>query len=58
LPSTPELQQRIEDSGIDVMGYDKRWGRYRMRLQQEDIEKHRPILQEIIAAAHNGEEAD
>ena len=37
---------------VDVMDYDKRWGRYRIRLQPSDFEKNRKILGEIISEAY------
>jgi hypothetical protein len=53
LPDTVDFQRQLEESGLDVMDYDKRWGRYRIRLQEGDIEKHRDVLQKIIEAAHS-----
>jgi hypothetical protein len=54
LQDTTETQRQLDESGLDVMDYDKRWGRYRIRLQPGDIEKHRDVLQEIVKAAHGG----
>ena len=31
------------------MDYDKRWGRYRIRLQPGDVDKSKGILQQVIA---------
>jgi len=33
------------------MDYGRYWGCYRIRLQPGDIEKHRGILEEIVADA-------
>ena len=52
LPDLPERQAQFENAGLDVIGYDKRWGRYRIRLQPSDIEKNRKILEEIISEAY------
>lgn len=52
LKDSPEMQERLESSGLDVMDYDKRWGRYRIRLQPSDCDKNRKILEEIIAEAY------
>ncbi len=32
LTKSEELENRLNDIGLDVMDYDKRWGRYRIRL--------------------------
>ena len=52
LPDSPEMQEQCENAGLDLMDYDKRWGRYRIRLQPSDIEKNKKILEEIISEAY------
>ena len=52
LSKSSKIQQRLEEAGLDVMEYDVRDGRYRIRLQPGDVEKHKAILEEIIAEAH------
>lgn len=49
LKNSPETQERLESAGLDVMDYDSRWRRYRIRLQPGDIEKNRDVLKEVIA---------
>ncbi len=39
VPRTDEVTTLIEDSGLDSLTYDKRWGRYRVRLTKEDLAK-------------------
>jgi hypothetical protein len=51
LPNSDETQERFEAAGLDVMDYDVRWGRYRIRLKTEDLTKHKKILEEIISEA-------
>jgi len=46
-----ETQERIESAGLDVMGYDNRWKRFRIRLKPGDIAKHKTILSELIREA-------
>jgi len=52
LKNSPETQERLESAGLVVMDYDSRWGRYRIKLQPGDIEKHEGILTEVIAEAY------
>ncbi|MGO8765629.1 MAG: hypothetical protein ACLQSR_10925 [Limisphaerales bacterium] len=52
LANSPEMQDRLETAGLDLMDYDKRWGRYRIRLEPVAVEKNRQILEEIIAEAY------
>lgn len=51
LKRSPELEERLEQAGLDLMDYDTRWGRYRIRLQPTDVEKHADLLTELIREA-------
>jgi hypothetical protein len=52
LKSTPETKDFLASADLDVMDYDSRWGRYRIRLQPADVEKYRKVLAEVIARAY------
>jgi predicted transport protein len=39
LQRTDEIEEKLEAAGLDVMDYDKKWGRYRIRLSKGDIKK-------------------
>lgn len=47
-----EITEKLETAGLDVMEYDKRWNRYRIRLQYEDIKKYNEIIQWLIDEAY------
>ena len=47
-----ETQEKLETAGLDVMEYDSRWGRYRIRLQPGDIEKYKDTLEDVVAEAY------
>jgi len=51
LKSSPETQEKLEKAGLDVMDYDSRWGRYRIRLQPGELEKNRDIITEVMKEA-------
>jgi hypothetical protein len=51
LPRTDELDVKLENSGLDVMDYDNRWGRYRIRISRGDLQKHSSILTELLRQA-------
>jgi len=56
LGRSDELEQLIEDSGLELMDYDKRDGRYRIILKPGDVEKHIDILTALIKQAKGIEE--
>jgi predicted transport protein len=56
LERSDEMQTQLEESGLDVMDYDTRWGRYRIRLAKGDIAKHREFLAALMTRAHGGVE--
>ena len=47
-----EIEQKIEAAGLDVLDYDNRWNRYRIRLGRGDVKKHAELLQELFSASH------
>lgn len=58
LKSTAETTERMENAGLDVMDYDSRPGRYRIRLKPGEIKKNKEILSAIVKEAYgvsNGE---
>lgn len=52
LPRSEELQAELEAAGLNVMDYDERWKRYRIRLTTDDVERHRGVLEKVLADAH------
>ena len=51
LPRSDELGARIEDEGLDLMGYDKQWGKYKLRVGKWGASKHHDLLLELIRRA-------
>ncbi|HXG33876.1 MAG TPA: DUF5655 domain-containing protein [Bryobacteraceae bacterium] len=52
LDRSDEIQSKLEEAGIDVMEYDSRWGRYRIRLGKGDVKRHEPLLRELMKMAY------
>ncbi|MCT0210290.1 MAG: hypothetical protein DCF18_07280 [Cyanobium sp.] len=54
LPQSQETEATIEASGLDVMDYDKRWGRYRLRLGKGEVAKFSDVLNALAKQAFLG----
>lgn len=54
LPQSQETEATIEASGLDVMDYDKRWGRYRLRLGKGEVVKFAEVLSTLANLAFVG----
>jgi hypothetical protein len=52
LSRTEEIESILESAGLDMLDYDGKWRRYRIRLQAGDIKKHADVLQQLIERAH------
>ncbi|MBZ0300276.1 MAG: DUF5655 domain-containing protein [Anaerolineae bacterium] len=52
LEQTDELQSRLTEEGLDVMEYDRRWGRYRIRLTKSDMKQHKEFVTELLKLAY------
>jgi len=53
LPKSPEIDEIIEKNELDEMGYDSRWGNYRIRLEKGDIKKHEELLKDLLIKAED-----
>jgi len=52
LQKTDDIEAAVEAAGLDVMGYDTRWGRYRIRLQKGDIKKHAAVIRQLLETSY------
>ena len=53
IPRTVPLDDELEGVGIDTLEYNQRSRRYRVRLTQQDLEKHRQTLTDLIRRARD-----
>lgn len=53
LTKNEEIEQKIESVDLDVMDYDNRWGRYRIRLRKGEVKKHTDILKYLFKMAYD-----
>jgi len=52
IPQSEEIDQLIDDSGIDVLDYDKRWSAYRLKLSDKDISDHTELITSLLKQAY------
>jgi hypothetical protein len=52
---SPEVDRKLDEAGIDVMDYDKRWGYYRLRLTKAEIQKHKELLHLLLKKSYGME---
>jgi hypothetical protein len=53
LPKSEELDAKIEEAGLDALGYSTYGRSYRLRLTPEDVRKKQDSLRELIQLAYN-----
>jgi len=58
LKSSQETTERLEAAGLDVMDYDTRWGRYRIRLKPGEVARHKDILSDVLKEAFEASSSD
>jgi hypothetical protein len=46
-----EIDTKIAAAGLEALGYDKLWGRYRIVLGKDDAKKHEGFLKELMRLA-------
>lgn len=52
LPQSEETQSVIDDASFDDMGYDSRWGSYRLRLTKPEIKSKKEVLLKLLEEAY------
>lgn len=52
LQKTEATETAVEAAGLDVMDYDNKWGRYRIRLQKGDVKKNVDVLRQLLEASY------
>lgn len=53
IPRSDELTQRIEEAEIEMLTYQARHGQYRIQVDQEDLDKRRDLLLDVVKLAHD-----
>ena len=51
LEQSDEVDSLLAEGGLDLADYDKNWGRYRLRLTADDLDKHDATIRKLIALA-------
>ncbi len=53
LLQSDDIQQKLDDAELDQLDYDKKSGRYRFRLGQNELGTHRELLQHLLQLAYD-----
>ena len=56
VPSNPELNQRLDEAGLQVMAYERRFNHYKIRLSESELNGHIDLIREIISMAYTPDE--
>lgn len=52
LQKTEATEAAVETAGLDLLDYDNKWGRYRIRLQKGEVKKHADVLRQLLEASY------
>lgn len=52
LKQSPEIQEKLDEAKLDTLDYDTQWSRYRIRVDKNDISKHRQLLKDLMQQAY------
>ena len=53
MQKSEEIEEKINESGIDLMDYDSKNGRYRIRLGRDDIKKKHDVILELLKNSYS-----
>ena len=52
LKQSDEIEKKLEGAGLDLMNYDKKWGRYRIKLSKQEVNKHKELITNLLKMAY------
>lgn len=52
LEQSTETDKLIEDAGLDLMEYDNKWNRYRIRISKQDLSKNKELIVNLLKMAY------
>ena len=52
LPESEEYNEIISSSELDILDYDKRWGKYRIKLNDEEITNKKDTIKNLLIKAY------
>jgi hypothetical protein len=53
LSQSDEIQSKIDEAGLDNMGYDNTWGNYRIRVAKNEIKQKLEVFKFLLETAFN-----
>jgi len=52
IDKTAEVDEMIEAADLDVLEYDARWSRYKIRLKKGDVSKHADVIRQLLDVSY------
>ena len=53
IPKSDEIDEKIDSAGLDMLDYDEKWNRYKIRIKKDDLEKKKEILTDLLKLSYN-----
>lgn len=51
LKPSKEIDEKLEQAGLEVMNYDRKWGKYRIRLTKDSLAKNKDTIANFLKMA-------
>jgi hypothetical protein len=52
LKQNAQIQEKLDSANLDTLEYEKKWGRYRIRVDKSDINKNKDLLLEFLKQSY------
>lgn len=52
LPQSDDVQTKIDEASLDDMGYDNKWGNYRIRISKAEIKQKGEVFTDLLNMAY------
>ena len=58
LKQSPEIKEQLDNAKLDMMEYESKWGRYRIRVDKAEIQKHKELLKNLMQQSYGANDTE
>lgn len=58
IDQSTEIQEALDEAKLDTLDYDKKWRRYRIRLDKSEISKHKELMTSLLKRSYGFNEEE
>jgi len=53
IQKSSEIDEKIDNAGLDILDYDDKWNRYRIRIKKDELEHKKEIITDLLKLSYS-----